>query len=148
MYLLDTNHCSRLIFGEPIICQKVEEIGESLMATNLVVAGELIFMAQKSAYKTENLDKVNSFLDDINLYTLNEITAKIYGQLKADIINTFGPKEKKKKRKFTTRKLGISDNDLWIASTVIQENLTLVSQDEDFLRIQQVHNFLLENWLS
>lgn len=66
VYLLDTNHCSRLIFGEPIICHKVEQIGESLMATNLIVAGELIFMAQKSEYKDENFAKVTSFLSDIN----------------------------------------------------------------------------------
>ena len=147
MYLLDTNHCSRLIFGEPTICQKVEQIGESLMATNLIVAGELIFMAQKSEYKTENLAKVNSFLADINIYALDENTTSIYGKLKAEIINQFGPKEKAKRRKFNLTKLGISDNDLWIASTAIQENLILVSRDEDFLRIKQVHNLSLENWI-
>ena len=86
MYLLDTNHCSRLILGEPTICQKVQQIGQSLMATNLIVAGELIFMAQKSQYETENLAKVNSFLTDINLYALDENTTTIYGKLKAEVI--------------------------------------------------------------
>ena len=147
MYLLDTNHCSRLIFGDPNICQKIEQIGESLMATNLIVAGELIFMAQKSEYKAENLAKVTSFLADINIYSLDEKTAEVYGKLKAEIIYKFGPKEKTKKRKFTINKLGISDNDLWIASTVIQENLILLSRDEDFLRIKQAHSFSLENWI-
>ena len=70
-----------------------------------------------------------------------------HGKLKAEIINQFGPKEKAKRRKFNLTKLGISDNDLWIASTAIQENLILVSRDEDFLRIKQVHNLSLENWI-
>ena len=148
MYLLDTNHCSRLIFGESALSQKVERIGESLMATNLIVAGELIFMAQKSEYKTENLVKVNSFLADINVYLLDEVTAQIYGKLKADIINLLGPKEKVKKRKFTTQKLGISDNDLWIASSAIQNNLIVVSRDEDFSRIKQAQTFRLESWIN
>ena len=78
MYLLDTNHCSRLIFGEQNIRQKVEQIGESFIATNLIVAGELIFMAQKSEYKQENLIKVNSFLTDINIYGIDEETTHIY----------------------------------------------------------------------
>ncbi|MGI0480246.1 type II toxin-antitoxin system VapC family toxin [Geminocystis sp. CENA526] len=147
MYLLDTNHCSQIIFGNKIIREKLEQIEEELIATSVIVAGELIFMAQNSLYKDDNLAKVKSFLNDINIYSFNEETIYIYGELKAKIIDKFGPKEKVKKRKFTIQNLGISDNDLWIASTVIQENLILVSTDKDFLRIKQVHNFCIENWL-
>lgn len=148
MYLLDTNHCSRIIFGDETLCQKISQIGESLISTNIIVSGELVFMAQKSNFKAQNLAKVRSFLADINLYSLNEETAYIYGHLKAKIINHFGPKEKAKRRTITIDKLGISDNDLWITATAIQENLSIVSRDQDFLRIKEVHNFNLENWLN
>lgn len=148
MYLLDTNHCSKIIFGDQVIINKLQEIDNNLIATNVIVAGELIFMAQKSEYKNDNLTKVRAFLDDINIYTFNEETIYIYGELKAKVIDKFGPKEKEKKRKFTIQNLGISDNDLWIASTVIQENLILVSTDKDFLRIKEVYDFSLENWLN
>lgn len=148
MYLLDTNHCSQIIFGDKIIIEKLKQIEVNLIATSVIVAGELVFMAQKSEYKSDNLAKVKIFLDDINIYSFNEETIYIYGELKAKLIDKFGPKEKVKKRKFTIQQLGISDNDLWIASTVIQENLILVSTDQDFLRIKQVHNFYLENWLN
>ncbi len=82
------------------------------------------------------------------MYSLNEETAHIYGHLKAEIINHFGPKSKAKRRKITIDKLGISDNDLWITSMAIQEDLSLISKDKDFLRIKEVHNFNLENWLD
>ncbi len=147
MYLLDTNHCSNIIFGNEAICKKLSIVGESLINTNTIVAGELIFMAQKSDKKERNLAKVYSFLADINLYSLNEDTADIYGSLKAKIINYFGPKEKAKRRKITINELGVSDNDLWIAATAIQENLIVVSKDRDFLRIKQVQEFNLESWI-
>lgn len=71
MYLLDTNHCSRIIFGDVHLCQRISQVGESLISTNIIVAGELMFMAYKSDFQSANLDKVISFLDDINLYLIN-----------------------------------------------------------------------------
>lgn len=89
MYLLDTNHCSRIIFGE----------------------------------------------------------SEIYGDLKGKLVKVFGPKEKAQRRKFNIQTLGFGDNDLWIAATAIHYNLTVVSIDNDFRRIQQVHPVTLESWL-
>ncbi len=39
------------------------------------------------------------------------------------------------------------ENDLWIAAIALQNNLTVVSSDSDFLRIQQVRKFALESWV-
>jgi tRNA(fMet)-specific endonuclease VapC len=94
MYLLDTNHCSRIIFGDEHLCNKIKQIDENLISTNIIVKGELIFMAEKSDNKVNNLTKVTAFLEDINLFFITEKTADIYGELKAELINYFGPKEK------------------------------------------------------
>ena len=147
MYLLDTNHCSGIIFGNLGILRRVAQVGESLIATSIITHGELIFMAQKSEQKTTNLVRVKEFLEDINLYFVDEKAADIYGEFKAEIISHFGPKEKNKRRKTKIEHLGISDNDLWIAAIAIRHNLTIVSRDSDFERMGQVKALSVESWL-
>ncbi|MBE9055909.1 type II toxin-antitoxin system VapC family toxin [Sphaerospermopsis sp. LEGE 08334] len=68
MYLLDTNHCSFLIEGEPKVVNHFRQIGKAIIATNAVVVGELRFMAQNSQQKTANLLKIQAFLQRIDVY--------------------------------------------------------------------------------
>ena len=104
-------------------------------------------MAAKSAQVTANDRQIKAFLDTIDLYPINLVIADIYGDLKGKLVNAFGPKEKAQRRKFNLQSLGFGDNDLWIAATAIYYNLTIVSADRDFQRIQQLHPFALESWV-
>jgi tRNA(fMet)-specific endonuclease VapC len=73
MYLLDTNHCSRLIEGHPEIIKRLTSLNDAPVATCAIVRGELMFMAYKSERKTENLDQVQGFLGDIDI----QLTTKL-----------------------------------------------------------------------
>ena len=148
MYLLDTNHCSRLLQGHPAIVSKLQELGEVPIATCVIVRGELIFMAQKSEQKAENLHQVHQFLSDILVYPIDDETADIYGKLKAAILDRFGPREKAQRRKTETTKLGFSENDLWIAAVAKRYALTIVSADSDFERLKEVETLSIEQWWS
>ncbi|MBA3924461.1 MAG: type II toxin-antitoxin system VapC family toxin [Nostocaceae cyanobacterium] len=147
MYLLDTNHCSRIIFGESKVIHQLQEHNSAGVATSVIVRGELLYMVQKSKQKAANLKQVIAFLETVNLYPINGSVADVYGNLKGKIIQQLGPKDKAKRRKFTVQDLGFSDNDLWIASTALHYNLTVVSTDSDFIRIQKIQAFSLESWL-
>ncbi len=147
MYLLDTNHCSNLIFGELKIIRKIEEIGTDKVAISVVTEAELLYMAENSQKIVENLAIVGEFLKDIPVYNIDSKVSKTYAKLKAKIMNYFAPKDKNKRRKTKISDLGIGENDLWIASTAIINNLSIVSADKDFIRIKEVWNFGLENWL-
>lgn len=57
-----------------------------------------------------------------------EDTATIYGQVKQQIMSKGRP---------------IPENDIWIAATALQHNLTLVTRDDHF---QAVDNLNLEKW--
>jgi len=148
MYLLDTTHCSRLLQGHPEVTRKLQQLGDVFVATCAIVCGELIFMAHKSQCRDENLRRVQEFFGDIQVYPVDEQTADIYGRLKCAILDRFGPREKAKRRKARTDKLGFSENDLWIAAIAKQHRLTVVSADGDFRRMREAADVSLETWLS
>lgn len=147
MYLLDTNHCSAAILGNTNVLSRIAQLESSLITTCVIVQGELVDMAERSQRKESNLAFVDRFIQGIYIYNINESTATIYGQLKAALFNEFAPKEKSKRRKTTITNLGFGENDIWIAAVAIQNNLTLVSADSDFVRIKQVKNLTIESWI-
>ncbi|MEM7581319.1 MAG: PIN domain-containing protein [Cyanobacteria bacterium P01_A01_bin.80] len=147
MYLLDTNHYSAIILGEPNVIKRVQEVGEDNIFTCVIVQGELTSMMEKSQRREANLAQLAQFLEDIRIYRITEETATIYGQIKAALINQFAPKEKNKRRKAKVTDLGFDENDIWIAAIGLQNNLTIVSRDSDFLRIQQVKSLSIESWI-
>jgi tRNA(fMet)-specific endonuclease VapC len=147
MYLLDTNHCSRIILGDPSVIERATRIGEQHLLTCTIVQGELVYMMEKSQHRETNLAILADFLQDIPIYQINEQTAQIYGQLKTKIFSYFAPKESNKRRKATITSLGFGDNDLWIAAVALQHKLTLISCDSDFQRMQQVQPFPTGSWM-
>ena len=148
MYLLDTNHCSLAIQNQPDILSRLAALRESQITTCVIVQAELIYMAENSQQRENNLNRVKEFLKDILIYEIDSITAEIYGKLQAELMQKFGPKEKSKRRRTRLIDIGVSQHDLWIASIAIQNNLTLVSADRDFHRIQAVRSLSLETWYS
>ena len=88
MYLLDTNHCSRIIFGETNLIQQLELHSEAGVATSVIVRGELLYMAAKSQQTAANIQQVKAFLNTIDLYPINLSISDIYGDLKGKLINT------------------------------------------------------------
>lgn len=146
MYLLDTNHCSQLLENNPTVTQKLSDLGDMIVGTCVIVQGELVFGASISGERETNLQQIKEFLDNINVYQIDQKTAGIYGNMKAAIFNHFGPKEKEKRRKFAKKGLGIGENDLWIAAIAKRYGLIVVSSDGDFDRIREVEDLSVEKW--
>lgn len=146
VYLLDTNHCSRIIDKDPQVLSKLQENQNADIGISAITRGELVFMVERSKRQTENAAKVHEFLDAMTLYMIDDAIADCYGRLKGQLLKYFGPKDPTQQRKTTIQKLGFSDNDLWIAATAISYNMIIVSADSDFVRIKEVQHLLLENW--
>lgn len=124
MYLLDTNHCSAIILGEPSVVRRVTEV-EMNVAICVIVQGELIYMMEKSAQKETNLARLVEFLEDIRIYRITEDTATHYAQLKAELFNQFAPKEKSKRRKTKITDLGFGENDFGLLPLLYNRILRL-----------------------
>jgi len=145
-YLLDTNQVSKLLDNHLSVVNRVSRVGISNISISAIVSGELVFMARHSRHKVENLERISRFIRQITVHQIDLETALLYGEIKENYLKRFGPKSLKERAKFPLERIGLRDNDLWIASTVIQHDLTLVSADKDFSRIREVHDFDLETW--
>lgn len=147
-YLLDTNHCSFLLKGHPSLIRKMDDLGDAPAATCVIVQGELVFMAHKSDHPSANAQRVSQFLRGIEVLPLDRDTADRYGELKAAVIERFGPSEKARRKRTRLAELGFQENDLWIAAVAQRHGLTLVTADSDFARLSRLSDIAVENWLA
>jgi tRNA(fMet)-specific endonuclease VapC len=148
MYLLDTNHCSYILEGNLGVTEHFRQLDRSIISTCIIVQSELLYMAHNSQQKISNLIRVEAFLKDIRIYEATQETAAICGYFRSELMKHFAPQNKNKRRKFKLSDIGISINDLWIAAIALQHDLTLVSADQDFVRMLEVQKFRIENWLE
>jgi tRNA(fMet)-specific endonuclease VapC len=147
MFLLDTNHCSRAIEEDERVLRQIIAHETSEVSTCVIVSAELLFMAYRSDRVAWNLERVHTFLSGIAVYQIDDQVADAYGQIKAGVFRRFGPKERAKQRHTTLERLGVTENDLWIAAIAIRHGMTVVSSDKDFARIAEVTDLQHESWL-
>ncbi|RKU21382.1 VapC toxin family PIN domain ribonuclease [Candidatus Poribacteria bacterium] len=125
-YLLDTNIVIAL-FSEEITVQEKVRNAESIVATPPVI-GELCFGAQKSNKVTENLHKIDIFVQQSIVFPCDLETAQWYGIIKDALRRKDRP---------------IPDNDIWIAAIALQHDLILVARDAYF---DEVESLQTEYW--
>jgi tRNA(fMet)-specific endonuclease VapC len=144
MYLLDTNHCSRVLENDPMVVERLATLGDATIATCTIVQGELIFMVEFSNQRAINLRRVEALLSRITVYPIDGEVADWYGSLKAKLLDRFGPKAKAKRRKTTLAAIGVSDNDLSVAAVAKRQGCVSVSNDRDFARIAEATDLAIE----
>jgi tRNA(fMet)-specific endonuclease VapC len=106
----------------------------------------LIYGAYISELVSENIRRIEELVEYIQVYGINWDTIYVYSRMKAEILERFGPKDKRKRRNTKIESLGFKDNDLWIAATAIQHNLILVSSDSDMHNLSGIEGLNVENW--
>jgi tRNA(fMet)-specific endonuclease VapC len=120
-YLLDTNIVIPLLADDSWIKRKVREAAEVFIP--VIVIGELLYGAQKSSRRTENMVKVDEFIRDNVILSCDTETARIYAEIKEQL--------RKKGRP-------IPENDIWIGAIALQYDLTLVSRDTHFREVEKL----------
>lgn len=166
-YLLDTNAVSDWFDAtrprHAAVSDKAEHCARANAAllTSTVVLGEIeygIRVAPKD--KTQTLDELRAqveiqFVGKRFLLDVSRSTTIVYGDLRARLFEKYAPRNKRKKGlrpeeltcPVTSKKLGIQENDIWIAAQAIERNLVLVSNDAHMKRIRDIAPELrVEDW--
>lgn len=129
-YLLDTNICIHFFKGKYDLIDKLLEIGIENCAISEITLAELIFGAENSSNPKKNHELIEKLIEQTTILPIfNAIY--IYGKQKAIL-----------------RKKGImiSDFDLLIGCTAIENSLVMVTENvNEFSRINGIK---IENWIS
>lgn len=125
-YFLDTNIVIEVFSGNKAVADKVNEIGKFYISS--IVLGELYVGINRVSNKPKHLKKLETFLNLCTLIEIDTVTSRYYGEITAGLFKKGKP---------------IPSNDIWIAATVKQHNLILVTRDKHF---HEVEDIIIEKW--
>ena len=125
-YLLDTNIVIALFSEEITVQEKARNAAVVALAPPII--GELCYGARKSEKVSENLYRINRFVQQNAFFPCDLETAQLYGTIRDQLRRKGRP---------------IPDNDIWIAAIALQRGLILVTRDAHF---DEVESLQAERW--
>lgn len=131
-YLIDTDifiHIRQQRLAQ--VRARFEQLRPGEAAISVVVYGELLFGAAKSADRRTALAKIDELVALAPVLPMTGDVAREYGTLRHTL-------EKKGEK--------IGNNDLWIAAHALAEGLTLVTNNESEFR--RVPGLRVQNWVA
>jgi len=130
MFLLDTNICIHFFRGKYNLSEKLFDVGIENCAISEITYAELVFGAENSKNPLKNHQLIESFVKELTILPIFNSIIR-YG-----------------KEKTRLRKQGkmISDFDLLIACTAIENEMVMVTENvKEFERVSQIE---IENWIN
>jgi len=123
---LDTNVVIAYFKGEALVKEKLLALSKVYLPVPVV--GELLFAAENSARRQENLVLYREFIQTCRVLNITRRTAAFYARIRATLKQQGRP---------------IPENDLWIASLCVEKGLPLASRDEHFRAVPEL---VWERW--
>ena len=128
-YLLDTNICIHFFRGKFNLLTKIEEVGIDNCAISEVTLAELVYGAEKSQNPKKNHKLIDDLIEQVAVLPIYS-AIYFYGKEKARL-NMLGTK--------------ISDFDLLIGSTAVENDLVMVT--ENVSEFERIKNINIQNWI-
>ncbi len=129
--MLDTNICIYILKQQPasvLQALKRYKIGE--LAVSSIVHGELVYGAYKSTKSLENLSKIESLMDALEVLTIDEEVVHHYGKIRT-LLEQKGQV--------------IGSNDFWIAAHALALQVPLVTNNsKEFIKVPELE---VINWV-
>lgn len=119
--LIDTNVIIKVLNGNTEAVNLFDSLEDVYIS--VITVGELVYGAQKSSRKSENMTLFESFLSEYPIVEINNKISRIYGEIKAELVS---------------KGINIPENDLWIAAIAICNEYSLVTFDQHFENISKL----------
>ena len=129
MILLDTDHCIFFVRGQPKVVAAFAAHVADEPAISIITLGELYFGVLRSARKSENLQKVDEFINRVATVELDRVTMLKFAEIKADLF---------------ARGLPLEDPDLLIAASALTRGVPLVTHNA--AHFARISGLSLEDW--
>jgi len=127
--LLDTDVAIELLRGNPRCLARLSRT-EGRLFVSSVTAAELYFGAFNSAHPSENADRVEEFLKDIQCLLPTKEVAKRFGEIKAEL---------------RRKSIQVAPFDLLIATIALENECVVATGNER--HFSRVPGLRLENWI-
>ncbi|HOI55946.1 MAG TPA: type II toxin-antitoxin system VapC family toxin [Phycisphaerae bacterium] len=125
-FLLDSNIVIAFFADEKVVVERVEALPQVFVP--VIVVGELLYGAAKSARSLENERRVLDFSQSVSLLDVSRSTAQAYASIKNNLRTKGHP---------------IPENDIWIAAIAKEHGLTVVTRDPHFAAVD---GLTVETW--
>jgi tRNA(fMet)-specific endonuclease VapC len=128
-YIIDTDILIYFLKNDKKVVKKFKKVREENIFTTIINYTELLFGAYNSSKVQENLEKIKSFLQTIQILEFDETSAENFARLKSTL---------------KSRGNLIADMDLMVAGICLSQDMVLVTNNtKHFKRIEELK---LENW--
>ncbi len=120
-FLLDTNACIHFLNGtSDRLVQRILEAGPEKVAISSITLAELHFGAARSGKPDANLERVESFAEELVSYPFDDECVARFGRIKAEMLAAGRP---------------TPDFDLAIAAVAMTHSLTVVTAERHFTEV-------------
>ncbi len=130
-YLLDTDTFIYLTKGHRRVLEKIREFASEDIKLSAISVAELYFGMHHSQKVSENIKKLETFLNDIEILDFNIKSARTFGRLKQMLFE---------------KRLTVDDFDLAIASVALANDCKVVTHNTN--HFNKITELILEDWIT
>jgi tRNA(fMet)-specific endonuclease VapC len=127
-YLVDTTWIIEYLRGNQEVIQHLRSLRDEGLSIAIVSLAELYEGVFRSNNPSSNEAALKDFLTGVTILSIDEEVCIIFGREMA---------------RLRQRGMSVGDMDLLIAATALRHNLTLLTQDQDFQRVENLDTIFL-----
>ncbi len=123
-YLVDTTWIIEYLRGNQEIVQSLDSYRDEGLAVAIISVAELYEGVYRSSDPSGNENRLSDFLSGVIVLGIDEDVCRVFGRERARLRQVG---------------MGVGDMDLLIAAVALRDGLTVLTRDNDFLRVENLN---------